>query len=267
MKKLLILFLFISASAFAQEKYKLLTKIEADADIFTTDNQCNIYVVKNNELVKYDKNGKQLYKYSNKNLGKISSVDASNMLRILVYYRDFLTVVFLDNTLAESSTPLNLQTLEAASLTQVSLVCASANKNRLWLFDQSNFSLEQYSEEFDRYDVTALGNLNKLLNDSLQPVSMIEYNNKLYMNNPKSGIIIFDNYGTYYKTLPLKNLKYFQPIGDWVYYADGKKIRASNIKTAEEKEFTAPADFKGFRLENDILLLQDEHSVTLYTAP
>ena len=264
MKNLLIAFLFISLSGFSQEKYKLLRKIDVQADLFTTDNQCNIYVVKNNELIKYDKEGKQLYKYSNKNFGKISSVDASNMLRVVIYYRDFLTIVFLDKTLTESSTPLNLQTL---NLTQIPIVCASGNKSNMWLFDQSVFALMQYTENFDQQNLNTIGNLNNIVTDSLQPVSMIEYNNKLYMNNPKSGVIVFDNYGTYYKTLPLKDLQYFQPIADWVYYADGKKIRAYNIKTTEEKEFDAPVDFKAFRLENDILLLQDEHSVTLYTAP
>jgi hypothetical protein len=260
MRHLLYIFLFISFASFSQGKYQLLTTIETQAGFFTTDNQCSIYTVKGNELTKYDKTGKLLYKYSNKKYGNISSVDASNMLRVLVFYKDFSSVVFLDNTLTETADPLNLSTL---GFTQISLVSASYNSN-MWLFDQSAFSLLYYKDNITDYTLAAAYNLNQLMNDSLQPNLMIDYNNKVYLNNPKSGIIIFDNYGTYYKTIPVKGLSAFQPIGEWVYYAAGKKIKAYNIKTTEEKEFNVPADFRSFRLETDILVLQDEKSISLY---
>ncbi|MFL5766208.1 MAG: hypothetical protein ACJ77K_19855 [Bacteroidia bacterium] len=261
MKKLLIAFLFLSVSCFSQEKYKLLHKIDVDADQFTTDNQCNVYVVKNNELIKYDKTGKLLYKYSNKTLGKISYVDASNMLRVLVFYKDFSSVIFLDNTLTQNGEPVDLRLLDISA---APVVCSSYD-NGIWVYDPSRWALIRYDKTFA--DIIENSNLEQSLNDSLLPNLLVEYNNKIYLNNPRSGIIVFDNYGTYYKTLPLKNLQHFQPITDWVYYAEGKKIKAYNIKTTEEKEFDAPSDFKTFRLEDNILLLQDAHSIMLYSAP
>src|ERR1700739_3471195 len=100
MKKLFYIFIFITSSCFAQNKFNLVATIDVQADFFTTDNQSNIYIVKGNELTKYNTSGKLLYKYSNKNLGNIDFVDASNMLRLLVFYKNFLQVVFLDNTLS-----------------------------------------------------------------------------------------------------------------------------------------------------------------------
>jgi hypothetical protein len=259
-RKLVFLFLLLSSSCFSQDNYKLLTILGDNADFFTTDNQCNVYTVKGSELTKFDKKGKLLYKYSNKKYGNISFVDASNMLRVLVYYRDFSSVVFLDNTLTENADPLNVQTLD---LLQVPLVCASYN-NGLWFFDQSKFALLHYDKTFR--DIIETGNLNQLLSDSLQPNMMLEYNNRLYLNNPRSGILVFDNYGTYLKTIPVKGLSAFQPIGDWVYYAMDKKIKAYNIKTTEEKEFSVLPGFKNFRLETDILVLGDETGISLFSA-
>jgi hypothetical protein len=95
----------------------------------------------------------------------------------------------------------------------------------------------------------------------------MEYDNKLYLNNPSSGIMIFDIYGTYYKTVPAKNVKQFQAIADWVYYMQDEKLRAYNIKTAEESEFQLPlAAFISFRLEMETLMLQTQEGISVFSA-
>ncbi len=106
-----------------------------------------------------------------------------------------------------------------------------------------------------------------MLNDSLQPNFLLEYDNKVYLNNPSSGILIFDIYGTYYKTISVKKARCFQPIGDWVYFISDKKVKAYNVKTTEEKQFEMPlTDFQNFRLEMRILVLQNAKSINLYSA-
>ncbi len=261
MRKLFFLFFLFTTTCFAQSKYTLIKSIEIESDYFTTDNQSNVYVVTGNELSKYDKTGKLLYKYSNKNLGNITSVDASNMLRILLFYKQFSSVVFLDNTLSQNGEPINLSLLD---IYQPPLVCSSYN-NGIWVYDQQSFSLLRYDKTLQ--DILQTGNLNTLQNDSLQPNMVIEYDNRLYLNNPRSGILIFDIYGTYYKTIPVKNATGFQPIADWVYYQSDKKIKAYNIKTTEEKEFEMPlSDILNFRLEMGILMLQTEKSISLFSA-
>ncbi len=261
MRTLLFILLFISTSVFSQGKYTLIKTIETESDYFTTDNQSNVYVVKANELTKYNKDGKLLYKYSNKNLGNITFVDASNMLRVLLFYKEFSQVVFLDNTLSQNGEAISLSLLD---IYQPPLACSSYN-NGIWVYDQQSFSLLRYDKTLQ--DIQQTGNLQTLQNDSLQPNMMIEYDNRLYLNNPRSGILIFDIYGTYYKTIPVKNATQFQPITDWVYYQSEKKIKAYNIKTTEEKEFEMPlTDFRNFRLEMSILILQTEKSISLFSA-
>ena len=261
MKRIVFLFLLAVSMASAQSNYRLVTLIPGAASFFTTDNQSNIYAVKGDELVKYDKTGRQLYKYSNKNLGDITFVDASNMLKILVFYKEFSQVVFLDNTLSLSGEPVAFDNLGF----QGALLACTSNNSNIWIYDQQNFSLVQLSQTYEKLQQTA--NLAQVLNMELQPDYLLEYDNKVYLGNPATGILIFDVYGTYYKTIPVKNVHRFQPIGDWVYYMDGKTAKAYNVKTTEEHEFNMPlSTFTGFRLEMGLLMIQTEQGIAVYAA-
>lgn len=261
MRIILFILLFISTSVFSQGKYSLIKTIETESDFFTTDNQSNVYVVKANELTKFNKDGKLLYKYSNKNYGNITFVDASNMMRILIFYKNFLQVVYLDNTLSANGETVSLDKI---GFQQTQLVCSSHN-NSMWIYDLQNFSLIRLDRNLEILQQT--NNLNAIQNDTLQPNSILEYDNRVYLNNPRTGILMFDIYGTYYKTIPVKNATQFQPIGDWVYFREGKKVKAYNIKTTEEKEFEMPIpDFKSFRLELGILLLETDKSISLFSS-
>jgi hypothetical protein len=260
MKKLFYILLLITSASFSQSKFKLISKIESDVNLFTSDNQGNVYLIKKNELSKFDKTGKQLYKFSNKNLGNIDFVDASNMFKILVFYKNFSQVVFLDNTLSLTGEPVSLDKI---GFEQAQLVCTSHN-NGMWLYNQQNFELVRINQNLEKTQQT--GNLNVLLNINLEATNLLEYDNKVYLNNPSTGILIFDVYGTYFKTIPIKNIVQFQVINDWIYYASENKVRATNIKTTEEKQFEIPvSEFQNFRLEMGILMIQEKNSISLYS--
>src|SRR5688572_3667151 len=94
--------------------------IKGNFDFFEADNFGNIYTVKNEELCKYLPNGKRHARYSNLRYGNITSLDVSNPLKILLYYRDFQQIIFLDNQLSVNSNPVSLELL---GLEQAHLVC------------------------------------------------------------------------------------------------------------------------------------------------
>ena len=265
MKKINVLLVIFFANFFsplvAQDttNFQLLKSIETQADFFTTDNQSNVYTVKANVLSKFDKTGKLLYKYSNKNFGSISFVDASNMLKILVFYKSYLTIVFLDNTLSQNGEPISFDKL---GFLQTQLVCSS-NNSSLWIYDQQNLQLVRLDQNLTPTQQT--GNLSVLLGINLQPDALIEYDNKVYLNNPVTGILIFDIYGTYYKTIPVKDAKQFQPFNGRVFYTKGTEIQAYDLKTSEELEYEIPVKkFKSFRLEMGVLAVQTDSIIQLF---
>jgi hypothetical protein len=203
--------------------------LPAAHDFFNTDNLDNVYLVRDAELVKYNAQGKKMGRYSNLKLGSITSVDAMNPLKLLLYYHDYQQVVFLDNQLSPNGKSIPL---EAIGLEQVSIVCASVN-NGFWVYDKRNNELVRFDETARK--ITGTGNLKQVLSDKIVPVSMREYNNYLYLNCPGAGIYVFDVFGAFTRLLPLKGISRFQPEGDIVFYYRNGSMCSYDQRLLEEK--------------------------------
>lgn len=193
----------------------------------------NIYIITDNEIVKYNSAGILQKKFSTKRYGKIDFVDATNPLKILVYYKDFQQLLFLDNQLTESSAMISIEKL---GYEQTSLVCSSSN-NSFWIYDKQNNELSRFDSELK--SLVKTGNLKRILDVDIKPNFMQEHNNYVYVNCPNEGILVFDIYGTFYKTIPLKKLKEFNIVNGDVFYYENKQLKQYQSKTFNtiEKQF------------------------------
>lgn len=229
-------------------------------DQISTDNLSNVYVINFDVLQKFDPKGNLLKTYSNKNFGKISSIDASNPMKLILFYRNFLQVVFLDNTLAQNGDPISLEEL---GYPQAQLICAS-HDNGMWVYDQQNFELIRFDQNLLLVNQT--GNLAQLLSIDFKPQSMLEYDNRLYVNNPTVGILVFDIFGNYYKTIPLPGIYDFQFKEDeLVYYKDGK-LNTFHLKTLEQTETKLPdSTAVSVHISNDRLYVLTREALGIYT--
>ncbi|MGZ4100177.1 MAG: hypothetical protein ACXVNM_14925, partial [Bacteroidia bacterium] len=120
MSRLSVIALIIFFCSFIKWDQPQRIVIKSKLDYFTTDNIGNVYTVKDDELVKYLPTGKFFLRYSNLKLGNITTVDATNPLKLVLYYRDFQQIVFLDNQLSLNSEPVSLEKL---GYEQTDLVC------------------------------------------------------------------------------------------------------------------------------------------------
>lgn len=206
----------------------------------------NIYVVRGDEIKKYNPAGVFLKTFSNKRYGKIEDVDVSNPLKILVYYRDFQQVLFLDNQLSLSNSVISLETI---GYEQTALVCSSLN-NGFWLYDKQNNELVRFDSELRQLLKT--GNLKRILDVNIKPNYMREQGNYLYLNCPDEGILVFDIYGTFYKTIPIKQLKEFNIINGNVFYYERSTLKEYQPQTFNtiEKSF-ADSLIKNVYWKND----------------
>jgi len=223
--------LLLSCLAFtADDILMTLFTINANADFFSTDNFGNTYLVKADEIRKYNASGDLMKIYSNKNLGKITSIDASNSLRLLVFYKDFSSIIILDDLLSQNGDIINLLDL---SLEQCDLVCTSFN-NGMWFFNRQNANLIRLNDNLQTAVNT--GNLNRLLGSDLKPNFILEYDGYVYLNNPNEGILVFDIYGIYFKTIAIKGLQHFQVKDqNLIYFVDGilKSYQLKQLNTLE----------------------------------
>src|ERR1035438_5404402 len=88
----------------ASEEYTLIKTIPFSGVRFTTDKLGNTYVIADNQLLEFDSKGNPLANYSETNLGSLRSIDASNPLKLVLYYPDFGQINTLDTKLALQST-------------------------------------------------------------------------------------------------------------------------------------------------------------------
>lgn len=246
-----------------RQSFKHLWTIPVSGEKLFTDNLGNAYVVKGDALTKYRENGTVFRLYSNKNLGKISHVDPLNPLKIIVFYKDFSQVLFLDNTVTENGNPIKLQDF---GLELASLVAASYD-NGIWVFDQVQYTLARFDQQLK--PTVQIQNLQQILGYAPQPVFMAECENHLYMSVPDKGVLQFDIFGTYVKTIPVKSLSSFQVIDENLYYTDSTyNLKSFGIRTLQEKSIPLPTKKKkNFRIEKDRLYLLGEDSLSVYIFP
>lgn len=221
--------------------------ILAKADSFAIDNLGNALLIRNNEIVKYLASGKYFTRYSNLQLGNVTSVDVMNPLKILVYYRDYQQIVFLDDQLSVNSDNISLELL---GYQQTDLVCASMN-NSFWIYDKQNNELIRFDENSNKISQT--GNLKQVLRSDISPNFMLEHNGYLYVNSPNIGIYVFDIFAAFSRIVSIKNLKNFQVNGNVLYYKTDSTFCSYDYKTFNEGCIVIEKNVKQLIKQKDIL--------------
>ena len=220
--------------AFDGGALKLKHAIKVQAETIMVDNISNVYTISDDVIKKFDADGNFLKSYTNKNYGKITSIDTWNPMKIVVFYRDFLQMVFLDNTLSQNGDPVSF---EALGFPGTTLACNSFD-NGFWIYDSQNFALVRFDQNLQK--VTETGNLASQLGQDIKPNFILEYDNRLYLNDPSIGIFVFDVFGTYNKTIPINGLDQFQFKSNELIYFQRDKLKSFNLKTLEQDQFALP---------------------------
>lgn len=252
------LILFISFFAISQD-YTPSYIVEDEVDLMYKDNLDNLYIVDDNTIKKYNTEGELLFTYSDNYLGKISSVSILEGLKVLVYYRNNAQVVALDNTLSQLSPPV---TLNYYNLGTTSLVCSSS-QNRYWFYDPLQGALIRTTNTFK--EVFNSGNLDQFLNLNLEPNLMKEWGNILYLNDPNLGILVFDIFGTYQKTIPIKGLENFQVSEYGIYFMENGQFKFYDFKSFLIQNIEIPQEgISNALISNKMLYLQSKSGVSVF---
>ena len=98
---LLSLFFITEVRSQTDTAFKLVKTISGDIVDFSVDNLDNIYILNSrNQVKKLNSNGDSVAVYNDvKKFGQATLIDVSNPLKLLLYYKDYATVVVLDRFL------------------------------------------------------------------------------------------------------------------------------------------------------------------------
>ena len=195
------------------------------AKYITSDKLQQCYTIsKSNELVKYNAKGVVLFRFNNNRLGELSWVDATDPMNLLLYYPEYMTLITLDRTLNITG-EFQLYDMDIAEVTAV----AMANDNNIWLHDLVRARIIKINRQGNILNES--GNLNLLFEDITPPNFMMEHDNLLYVNIPDRGILVFDNFAAFVKTIPIKNLKNFQILDKQLIYEEGNTVNSFHLQS------------------------------------
>ncbi len=261
MKFWLISFLifFISEVSHTQETSLILEKrLKVEADQIEVDNVGNIFLLRNGAISKYDISGSFIQQNSAMSLGGITTLDASNALKMVLYFRDLSQITYLDNQLGSRGENVALDQL---GYTQITQTCRSYNDG-LWIYDQVSFELIRLNEYLE---VTAQsGNLNQILDFTPEPTYMRENNNWLYVSD-EQGILVFDWYGSYTKTIPVKGITKFVAKADRLFFIQDDYLVLYYLKTGARAGIKLVIEeVNDFTVFENKLLLITQNELVIY---
>ena len=255
MKILLIFILLFTTTS----DLKLIKQFSANSEIVLTDAIGNIYAVNGNNVTMYNFEGLKNFSYSNSFLGSIYSVDVLDPMRVLIFYKEFNKVIFLSNKLSEISSAIELDNL---GYSQIS-ACCNSNLGGFWIFNAQQMQLVHLNSnlESDRKGT----NIQSVLQNNDLPVYMLEQNDEIFVSAPKSGVLIFDKFGTYKKTIPLYQLNKFQVVGDKFIYLNNNKIFSySTINNTDSLSIPENLKIKSASIYKNKIVVSNSNEIYVY---
>jgi hypothetical protein len=227
------------APALAQE-FQLARTLGPDIVDFTADNLGNIYVLnKDNQLKKLGPNGDSLAVFNDvRRYGKIATVDATNPLKILVYYREFTTIIELDRYL----NIVNTIDLRKQNILQAKAV-ALAYDNNAWVYDELDARLKRIADDGSLVDQTS--DFRQLFDSAPDPSIIRDQGGLVYLYDTSKGVYIFDHYGTLKTHIDLPGWLDFDVVDKNLVGRDSKKFYRYQPGTLDMKEEPIPAAYQG----------------------
>ena len=217
MKKLLNIFLIcflLSLSGIAQNDtaFRLVKTIKGDIVDFTVDNLDNIYVLNSrNQIKKFNVNGDSVAIYNDvKKFGQATLIDVSNPLKVLLYYKDFATVVMLDRFLNS----VNSIDLRKQNIFQAKTIGQSYD-NKIWVYDEIENKLKKVDEDGKLLQETP--DFRLLLGAAPSPTKIFDENRYVYVYDSVYGVYVFDYFGALKNNIMINHWQNFKVAGKYIF--------------------------------------------------
>jgi hypothetical protein len=245
MKATIIIFfcmlLFISGWSQNDSVFHLYKTFPVKAVDLTVDNLDNIYILTStDQLKKLGPDGDSIAVYNDiKKFGKLYSIDVSNPLKIVLFYKSFSTVVLLDRLLSvKNSIDLRKKGIPQAS------AAAAAYDNNIWVFDAVENKLKKLDESGRQLMETP--DLRQVFNMVIEPEKIIDDDQSVYLYDTKQGIFVFDHYGTFRKKYPLPQWTAISIKDRQIVGISNHALMVYNTSNFTQQQYQFPSSFGSF---------------------
>lgn len=264
-----ILLLFITAlNSYAttpKGNFNLISTIEVKADFMTTDFLKNVYVVdKKNVLTKYDSIGTKIGTYTESKYGKLTAIDATSPFNVLLFYKDYATLVTTDMKLNTR----RLFKLPSIGINNVPVACMS-HDNYIWVYDADASRLKKIDNNYQVVQQSL--DLRNILGEAVTPNYMVERDGLIYLNIPGMGVIMFDIFGTFYTSvsntdLNKDDLSTFQVVQQKIMYFSDHYLFVYDLSSQQPESVLLPEGMRprDVRIEKGRLYMLDDDKLQIY---
>lgn len=239
-----IALLFFSVIAFAQTDTSFLLVRTYNGDIVNAavDNLDNLYIVSSTgQIKKLNSRDDSVAVFSGiRAFGKLQSLEVTNPLRPLLFYKDFSTIVVLDRFLAHHSS-IDLRRHNILQPTAIGL----AYDNNIWVFDQYDNKLKKIDESGNILLETP--DFRQLFSQPVSPQKISSDNGLVFLADSAQGVFVFDNYGTFKRRIPLNNWRTIDVWNGRLVRLNDHAVVVYNPSTFSEQAKAFPSSFKPYR--------------------
>ena len=224
----------------------------------------NIYVITaGNQLKKMNSLGDSLAVFNEvKKYGNPSYIDVSNPLKILVYYKNFSTVVVLDRLLINRNN-INFRKKNIFSVQAV----ATSYDNNVWLFDEQDYKIKKIDEDGNLLQEST--DMRLLVDTVPSPVQIIDHNNQVFLYDENKGFYIFDYYGALKNNLPFLHWKNIAISRNMIYGFMENQLLSYELNTLTLRKYPLPSfisSYETIKAINGKLYLLNERGIEIYNV-
>ncbi len=201
------------------------------------DRPGELYIVTaSGQLQKFDTDGKLVALHKDKPVPTL--FDPRDGSRLFAFFRETRQYNFLN----PSFEAVQAFSIDSSFATEPWLACVSGDHN-IWLFDAADWTLKKLN--------TTTGALS--VEEAIETKSrqkstytfLREYQGFVFLLDVSEGILIFNSVGKHIRTIEVKNLSYFNFLGEELYYLQGDTLRFFDLFTTEtrEQKLATPGNF------------------------
>lgn len=262
---ILVIFFVFCAKANAQTdtSFKLEKVVNGDIVAFTVDNLDNIYLLSStNQVKKLNANGDSVAIFNDvKKFGQATLIDVSNPLKVLLYYRDFATIVVLDRLLNIRNTI----DLRKQNIFQVRAIGQSYD-NKIWVYDEVENKLKKIDEEGKLLQETP--DFRQLFGEAPSPQKIFDHDQFVYLYDSAQAVFVFDYYGALKNKILISGWHNFKVAGKYIFGSANNKLFRYDIKTFRVDEWKMPDELyrsQSFNFSSSRLYALKKDSIEIYS--
>jgi hypothetical protein len=193
------------------------------------DNQNNIIVVhKNGRLTKYNEKGDSLACFNDVlRMGRPSTIDVSNPMKIIVWSQRLSILTILDRWLTQRN---QIKIKEAGGNAIQAIGCSY--DNNIWYFNNIDQQLKKIDEQ--NHLLIESNDMRSVVGETINPITIQDHNGWVVLNDTSKGIFLFDQLGVFKTKLAFKWQDAFLQ-GNVIYGYKDNRLHEYDIKSLEKK--------------------------------